>query len=135
MTLKEKVLKLQTYKMFEGEDTVYVERDDILELLEQEPCEDYISREKLDKALYERFHEEDSPNNITNVHLGAVRNFVQEFPSVNPQPKTDVLDKIKAEIERERSFQRAIDEYDVATGLRKALEILDKYKAESEDKE
>lgn len=44
-----------------------------------------------------------------------------------------VLEKIRAEIERERSFQRAIDEYDIATGLRKALEIFDKYKAESED--
>ena len=44
------------------------------------------------------------------------------------------LDKIRDEIERERSFQRTIDEYDIATGLRKALEIIDKYK-ESEDKE
>ena len=43
-----------------------------------------------------------------------------------------LLDKIRAEIERERSFQRVIDEYDIATGLRKALEIIDKYKAESE---
>ena len=44
----------------------------------------------------------------------------------------EILDKIRAEIEQERSFQRAIDEYDIATGLRKALEIIDKYKAESE---
>lgn len=39
MTLEEQIMKLQTYKMFEGEDTVYVERDDVLKLLEQEPCE------------------------------------------------------------------------------------------------
>ena len=45
----------------------------------------------------------------------------------------DVLGKIRAEIERERSFQRAMDEYDIAIGLRKALEILDKYKTESKD--
>lgn len=38
------------------------------------------------------------------------------------------LDKIRAEIERERSFQRVMEEYDIATGLRKALEIIDKYK-------
>lgn len=37
MTVKEKIMKLQTYKMYEGEDTVYVERDDILKLLEQQP--------------------------------------------------------------------------------------------------
>jgi hypothetical protein len=39
MTLKEKIMKLQTYKMFMGEDTVYVERDDVLKLLEQERVE------------------------------------------------------------------------------------------------
>ena len=38
MTLKEQIMKLQTYKMHEGEDTVYVERDDVLKALEQEPC-------------------------------------------------------------------------------------------------
>jgi hypothetical protein len=37
MTLKENIMKLQTYKMFEGEDTLYVERDDVLKLLKQEP--------------------------------------------------------------------------------------------------
>jgi len=31
--LNEKVKKLQTYKMYEGEETVYVERDDVLKLL------------------------------------------------------------------------------------------------------
>jgi hypothetical protein len=45
MTLKEKIMKLQTYKMFVDEDTVYVERDDVLNLLGQELCKDYISRE------------------------------------------------------------------------------------------
>lgn len=38
-------MKLQTYKMFVDEDTVYVERDDVLNLLGQELCKDYISRE------------------------------------------------------------------------------------------
>ena len=33
----EQIMKLQTYKMFEGEDTVYVERDDVIKALEQEP--------------------------------------------------------------------------------------------------
>lgn len=46
-----------------------------------------------------------------------------------------VLDEIRAEIERERSFQRAMDEYDIATGLRKALEVIDRYKEESEEKD
>jgi hypothetical protein len=44
MTLKEKIMKLQTYKMFVDEDTLYVERDDVLKLLEQE------FREELSKS-------------------------------------------------------------------------------------
>ena len=36
MTLKNKIMKLQTYKMYEGEDTVYVERNDVLKALEQQ---------------------------------------------------------------------------------------------------
>jgi hypothetical protein len=58
-----------------------------IKALRQEPCEDCVSRKKLDKALYEHFHEEDSPNNITEVRLGAVRNFVKNFPSVTPTRK------------------------------------------------
>ena len=61
--------------------------DMAIKALEQEPCEDAISRQDLDKALYECFHEEDSPNNITDVRLGAVRNFIKNFPSVTPQKK------------------------------------------------
>lgn len=50
----------------------------------QEPCEDCISREKLDKAL---------------------RNFIRNFPSINPQePKLDTLDKIRAEIDRQEKW-------------------------------
>lgn len=49
------------------------------------------------------------------------------------QEPTDTLDRIRAEIERERSFQRAMDEYDIATGLRTALEIIDKYMAEGSE--
>lgn len=37
MTIEEQIMKLQTYKMFEDEDTVYVERDDVLKALEQQP--------------------------------------------------------------------------------------------------
>lgn len=59
-----------------------------IEVLEQEPCEDCISRKDLYNALYDRFHDEDSPNNITEVTLGSVRNFVKDFPSVTPKPKT-----------------------------------------------
>ena len=37
------------------------------------------------------------------------------------------IEIIKQEIENERKYQRCIDEYDIATGLRKAIEIINKH--------
>jgi hypothetical protein len=51
MTLKDKIMKLQTYKMFVGENTVYVERDDILKLLEQEPILNKLKEKDEAKAV------------------------------------------------------------------------------------
>lgn len=45
-------MKLQTYKIFEGEDTLYVERDDVLKLLEQEPCEKVAQERYADLCEY-----------------------------------------------------------------------------------
>ena len=47
--IRNEIMKLQTYKMFEGEDTVYIERDDILAIIdrcngkswERKPCINY----------------------------------------------------------------------------------------------
>lgn len=47
--------------------------------------EDVISKQALYDALYKTFHDEDVPNNITKVNLGAIREFVKNFPSVTPQ--------------------------------------------------
>ncbi len=54
---------------------------------------------------------------------------VKREPSVTPKPKTDVLDKIRAEISEipTISFDNDVYKADI-------LEIIDKYKAESEDK-
>ena len=53
-------------------------------------------------------------------------------PSVQPKPKTDVLEKIRAEIHATAEMHRDGDYY-----LRDEWidEIIDKYKVESEDKE
>lgn len=32
--IRDKIMKLQTYKMFEGEKTVYIERDDVLKIID-----------------------------------------------------------------------------------------------------
>jgi hypothetical protein len=84
-----------------------------------------------------------------------IREMVIQAPSVTPQePKTMVeidlysvikqkyigrvvLDKIRAEIEKETDRDDHADDYwdGYFDGMRKALTIIDKYKAESEDKE
>lgn len=56
-------------------------------------------------------------------------NAIEQLPSVNPQePKTDVLDKIRAEIDSHCSDNR-----DRNDGLYIAMKIIDKYRAESEE--
>lgn len=86
-----------------------------IEALEQEPCEDCISREELDKAL---------------------RNFIRNFPSINPQePKLDTLDKVRAEI---MDWETDIyeNEYDAEIHdfvFERIYEIIDEHKAESEE--
>jgi hypothetical protein len=150
----------------------------IADWLEQEPCDDSISRtEAMTEIMMFAGNVKPDEEDIYIKVSDAVQ-LLRELPPVTPKPKTDtwsikevadalekhglmmseiseteiksmtkeqnymrgyadgksdVLDKIKAEIERERSFQRAMDEYDIATGLRKALEIIDKYTAESEE--
>lgn len=47
--------------------------------------------------------------------------------------KHDVLDKIRAEIEQTAKDYDKFDDYRRVRGLRIALEIIDKYKAESEE--
>lgn len=37
--IRAEITKLQTYKMFYGEDTVYVERDDVLEIIDRYKAE------------------------------------------------------------------------------------------------
>ena len=60
--------------------------------------------------------------------MGRAMFLVEQMPSV--QPKTDVLDKIRAEIEQHRRKTQSIDPYDLVGDC---LEIIDKYMAESEE--
>ena len=82
MRLEEQIMKLQTYKMFEGEDTVYVERDDVLKLLEQEPCEDAISREDALMALTGEWTE------LTDEMIHHFIKRIKKLQPVTPQLKT-----------------------------------------------
>lgn len=51
------------------------------------------------------------------------------MPSIQPKPKTDVLDKIIAEIEQEYLAEGHLSDY--WDGIDKCLQIVDKYKTES----
>lgn len=154
--IQDEIMKLQTYKMFEGEDTVYVERDDVLEVLKQQPCEDCISRESIKQKLQEHHdffvnayggfsnlpqNDKSRVDEITN----CIAMVVNE-PPVTPKGVTvtdfadkcrecgreKVLDKIKAEIEQEYKNEC---EHPYGQGLRRALEIIDKYRTEREVKD
>jgi DNA-directed RNA polymerase subunit RPC12/RpoP len=116
MTLKEQIMKLQTYKMHEGEDTVYVERDDVLKALEQEPqifewchdCREYDQEkhccprynnvirntvEEMKQACEDAISREEA--------IGAVANLFEmsEYPHPYPQGKPirlrDIKEKLK----------------------------------------
>ena len=89
MTLKEQIMKLQTYKMHEDEDTVYVERDDVLKALEQEPCEDCISRKLLSDNICEGIScNECSFNEIDDESGCLLQKRLDELPSIQPKPNT-----------------------------------------------
>lgn len=101
---------------------VYSALIDGIDTLEQEPCEDCISRREAIKIFkYE---------NVSRITL-------RNLSPVTPQPKTDMLDKIRAEITA-MAINEQVDEHTmlIRTGeqvKQMALEIIDKYKAESEE--
>lgn len=113
---------------------------DILDYLEKEPCgkdinvpaTDCISRQMAIDSLGEcPMVWTDSDEEIT-----AERDWkdtvemLKSLPSVNPQPKTEVLDKIRAEIAVLDDADYDYEGYYKA--VTDALKIIDKYKAESE---
>ena len=123
------------HKGEEPHGKVYEEHKLILELLEQEPSYNSVN------SLVESKLKNPKAKTFDILHFVADNAGLSTFEAIEKaynmgvSEQESILDKIRAEIDRERSFQRAIDEYDIATGLRKALEIIDKYKAETGDKE
>jgi len=55
-----------------------------------------------------------------------------EFPSVTPKPKTDVLEKIRAEIKEVQTYKMFEGEDTVYVERKDVLAIIDKYTAEKE---
>ena len=120
-----------------SEEIIEKVESEIIELadkvLERQPCEDCISRKLLSDNICEGIScNECSFNEIDDESGCLLQKRLDELPSVQPKPKTDVLDKIRAEIEREYKDEC---EHPYGQGLRRAIEIIDNYKIESEDKE
>ena len=112
--LKNQIMKHKTYKMYEGEDEVHVERDDVLKILEQQPCEDCVSRQAVVGYLCthcpddaECFEDCDDIKNIK-----ALPSVTPSYNSIKTElkPCEDVLDEIITQIEQMRDKDK-IAEY------------------------
>lgn len=90
---------------------------------------DAISREEAKHFLYERLDELNN-DELYDIFSTIIDEMYNELPPIQPKAKTDVLDKIRAEIaEIPKKYPMTMD---YENGLKEALTIIDKYKAESE---
>ena len=116
-----------------------------IKALEQEPCDDCISRQQAIDAIDALYLAGDSSTSFradaegdTLIGKYQAITALDDLQPVTPQQKksdeSEVLDKIKAEIDEQ--YDR-VHPYDIscAEGLEMALGIIDKYKAEGSDKE
>lgn len=144
--LQDEIMKLQTYKMFEGEDTVYINRDDVLEVLKQQPCEDCISRQAaidllknmdtIVSPISDAVLLIDKAEAMTKLIFLPPAQVESDVHDINVGKINCILDKIRTEIEscREDEEPHLVDyRYYRNEGLDMALDIIDKYKAESEE--
>ncbi len=98
-----------------------------IQALEQEPKtdKDYISRKAVIDVL--------TKNGVHFYNMVNITSDLKELPSAIPkEPKTDVLDEIKAEIEETvlESLSDGGDDWFTAEKVNECLEIIDKYRQE-----
>jgi hypothetical protein len=125
----------------------------VIEELEQEPCEDCINREKAKQFLYERL-DRLNDDELYDIFSRIIDDMYNELSSVTLQPfinkpciskgtcqhhTEDVLDKITTEINGNyRIILKGTSKDDWAIKwndcLDEVLQIIDKYKAENEDR-
>lgn len=111
------LMLLENYKT--GERTVIEKR--------LEPCEDAISRQAV---LSMQYRIDDSATLSTRDVVNV--DDIEDLPSIQPKPKTDVLDKIRAEVEEVQTYKMFEGEDTVYVERKDVLAIIDKYMAESE---
>lgn len=115
-----------------------------IKALEQEPCKDCISREEAKQFLYERL-DIINDDELYDIFSRIVDDMYNELPFVEQEP---MLNKIRAKILDEAEYAYAdFDKYkedilyaepdelpddDFRFGMKRAVEIIDKYRTESE---
>ena len=107
---------LESIETLMAEGEIY----DIDYSLEQESCEDCISREAVLDMV------EDMTDQFGVGHRVVTEGMISLLPPVTPKPKTDVLDKIRAEIDSAKMPKNRMSFF--RDGIDTALEIIDKYK-------
>ena len=113
------------------------ECDRLLRALEREPCEDAVSRKAVLDAMSDTWKHicfvarRKHPTKGEEAVYSDMCGTINRVPPVTPKPLDTVLDEIRAEIDEQ--YDRVYP-YNIscAEGLEMALEIIDKYKAESE---
>ena len=104
-----------------------------IKAIEQQPCEDCTVIKKLSKKYYVEdaygYTDEDIVNKVNEII-----DVVNDMPSVTPKAEQKaVLDKIRAEIEELKPNNPNFKGYfEQNVALNKVLDIIDKYKTESE---
>lgn len=124
---------IKAYQDWNINNLILVNKDNY-EPLEQEPCEDCISRkavlDKIKEVCFSREQEwvDFRVSQGSNGQRDLIINFIKDLPSVQPKPKTEVLDRIRAEIDQYLEIEGFGSEY-----RNDVKGIIDKYKAESEE--
>jgi hypothetical protein len=124
MTYRDAINNLMKARSIPYRKATFIKVNELLKALEQEPCEDCINRAEALKNLA-----------LTNGKDDVYR-MINSLPSIQPKPKTDVLDKIRAEI-KEWYWQAdkqalAKDACVVDAMVDLFIRTIDKYKAEKE---
>ena len=89
MTREEAITELNTFKIGAKSELGETALDMAIKALEQEPCEDCISREQAKTAIRDRF--KDLPSRV------EINTILNELSSVTPQPKPGHWQKISAD--------------------------------------
>lgn len=123
-----------------------------LEALEQQPCEDCISREKvlseIETVCFSKEWIEFRLDNGSNGERDYIINYIKELPPVQPElfinkpcvseqacheDKMKVLEKIKAEIEQNAyPIVHGVNSHELGMTLYGILQVIDKYMEEGE---